>query len=61
MMMSKTHDERRGEMLDELRKYVPDAQVPKDMFRFTWASEPAQEAADLLAAANSTERPEKLV
>ncbi|KAB8255043.1 hypothetical protein BDV32DRAFT_154633 [Aspergillus pseudonomiae] len=31
MMMSKTHDERRAEMLDELRSYVADAEVPEDI------------------------------
>lgn len=49
MMMSKTHDERRAEMLDELRKYVPNAELPKDMFSFTWPSNPAQDAQRLLA------------
>ncbi|PLB54959.1 monooxygenase [Aspergillus steynii IBT 23096] len=52
MMMSKTHEERRGEMLDELRQYVPDAEIPKSMFTFTWGSDPAQEASDFLIAAN---------
>lgn len=50
MMMSKTPDERRAEMLDELRKYVPNAELPKDMFSFTWPSNPAQDAQGLLAA-----------
>ncbi|KAJ5833644.1 hypothetical protein N7474_001955 [Penicillium riverlandense] len=48
MMMSKTHDERRAEMLDELRKYVPNAEVPPDMFSFTWPSCPDQDAKRLL-------------
>ncbi|PYI12992.1 FAD/NAD(P)-binding domain-containing protein [Aspergillus japonicus CBS 114.51] len=46
--MSKTHDEKRGEMLDELRQFVPDAEVPKNMFAFTWSSYPAREAERLL-------------
>lgn len=50
MMMSKTHDERRAEMLDELRIYVPNAELPKDMFSFTWPSNPAQDSQGLLAA-----------
>lgn len=54
MMMSKTHDERRAEMLDELRKYVPSAELPKDMFSFTWPSNPAQDAQGLLAASQGT-------
>ncbi|KAJ5240518.1 uncharacterized protein N7469_002109 [Penicillium citrinum] len=48
MMMSKTHDERRAEMLAELREYVPDAEVPPDMFSFTWPSRPAEDARRLL-------------
>ncbi|KAJ6142737.1 hypothetical protein N7471_002190 [Penicillium samsonianum] len=50
MMMSKAPDERRAEMVDELRKYVPNAELPKDMFSFTWPSNPAQDAQGLLAA-----------
>ncbi|KAJ5131793.1 hypothetical protein N7448_005951 [Penicillium atrosanguineum] len=44
MMMSKVPDNRRAEMLDELRLYVPAAEVPEDMFSFTWNSYPVQEA-----------------
>ncbi|KAJ5339248.1 hypothetical protein N7452_005976 [Penicillium brevicompactum] len=50
MMMSRTQDERRAEMLDELRKYVPNAELPKDMFSFTWPSDPVQNAKHLLAS-----------
>lgn len=53
MMMSKTHDERRAEMLAELREYVPNAEVPKDMFSFTWPSNPAEDAKRLLAEQTS--------
>ncbi|KAJ6128922.1 hypothetical protein N7471_010139 [Penicillium samsonianum] len=53
MMMSKTHDERRAEMLAELREYVPNAEVPKDMFSFTWPSNPAEDARRLLAEQTS--------
>lgn len=49
MMMSKTHDERRAEMLDELRAYVPDGEIPESMFSYTWGSYPAREARRLLA------------
>lgn len=48
MMMSRTSDERRGEMLDELRRYVPNAELPKDMFAFTWPSDPVKGAARLV-------------
>ncbi|KAL4900723.1 hypothetical protein BDW74DRAFT_170681 [Aspergillus multicolor] len=51
MMMSRTNDERRAEMLDDLRRYVPDAEVPKDMFSYTWPSEPIKESAQLVEAA----------
>ncbi|KAJ5660679.1 uncharacterized protein N7484_000051 [Penicillium longicatenatum] len=50
MMMSKTHDERRAETLDELRKYVPKAEMPPDMFSFTWPSCPGRDAKRLLEA-----------
>ena len=48
MMMSKTHDERRAEMLEELHKYVPNAELPPDMFSFTWSSDPIRDARRLL-------------
>ncbi|KAE8310892.1 hypothetical protein BDV41DRAFT_566190 [Aspergillus transmontanensis] len=51
MLMSKTHDERRAEMLEELRSYVADAEVPKDMFAFTWPSDPIGEAHRLVQEA----------
>ncbi|CAG8201422.1 unnamed protein product [Penicillium salamii] len=50
MMMSRTNEERRAEMMDELRRYVPDAELPKDMFAFTWPSDPMTEAAQLVAS-----------
>lgn len=50
MMMSRTNDERRAEMLDELRRYVPNAELPGNMFEFTWPSDPVREAAQLVAA-----------
>ncbi|RAH64620.1 FAD/NAD(P)-binding domain-containing protein [Aspergillus aculeatinus CBS 121060] len=46
--MSKTHDEKRAEMLDELRQFVPEAEVPQNMFAFAWSSYPAREAERLL-------------
>ncbi|KAJ0419056.1 FAD/NAD(P)-binding domain-containing protein [Aspergillus carlsbadensis] len=44
MMMSRTADERRDEMLDELRRFVPGAVSPGCMFAYTWASDPIGEA-----------------
>lgn len=46
--MSKTHAEKRAEMLDELRQFVPEAEVPQNMFAFAWSSYPAREAERLL-------------
>ncbi|KAE8307049.1 FAD/NAD(P)-binding domain-containing protein [Aspergillus transmontanensis] len=51
MMMSKTHDERRAEMLEELRTYVPNAELPPDMFSFTWSSYPVRDTQRLLQVA----------
>ncbi|KAL4749498.1 hypothetical protein BDW72DRAFT_214015 [Aspergillus terricola var. indicus] len=51
MMMSRINDERREEMLDELRRYVPNAELPHEMFEYTWPSDPNKEAAQLVAAA----------
>ncbi|KAJ5689675.1 hypothetical protein N7462_004067 [Penicillium macrosclerotiorum] len=50
MILSKKPNERRAELLDELRTYVPDAEVPDDMFAYAWLSYPKQEAQRLLAA-----------
>lgn len=51
MMMSRTNDEQRREMLDELRRYVPDAEVPTNMLAFTWLSDPVKAAAQLVDTA----------
>lgn len=50
MLMSKVSDDRRGQMLDELRTYVPDAELPPDMFSYAWSSYPGREAQELLQA-----------
>ncbi|KAH7112975.1 monooxygenase [Dactylonectria estremocensis] len=49
MFMSKINDERRGEMMDDLRKFVPDAQLPKSMFEYAWDSYVVRDAQQLLA------------
>ncbi|RDW57961.1 uncharacterized protein DSM5745_11341 [Aspergillus mulundensis] len=51
MLMSQVPDERRREMLETLRTYVPDAEMPENMIAFTWSSYPARKAEMLLAAA----------
>lgn len=48
MIMSMTSDDRRGEMLEELRRYVPNAELPKDMVFFSWSSYPAEDARRVL-------------
>ncbi|KAL5337705.1 FAD/NAD(P)-binding domain-containing protein [Aspergillus crustosus] len=53
LFMSKTHDERRAQMLKELREYVPNAVVPKDMFSYTWLSYPGRDAEKLLTRART--------
>ncbi|RDW67481.1 uncharacterized protein DSM5745_09347 [Aspergillus mulundensis] len=50
MMMSQKPNERRAEMIEELRRYVADAEVPSDMFRFAWGSDPVGKARGLLTA-----------
>ncbi|KAH6997374.1 monooxygenase [Ilyonectria destructans] len=49
MFMSKINDERRGEMMDDLRKFVPDAELPKSMFEYAWDSYVVRDAQKLLA------------
>ncbi|KAI9372362.1 hypothetical protein BJX61DRAFT_507589 [Aspergillus egyptiacus] len=48
MMMSRTSDDRRHEMADELRRFVPDAEIPADMVAFTWPSDPMSDAAEVV-------------
>ncbi|KAF4548398.1 FAD-binding domain-containing protein 35 [Elsinoe fawcettii] len=50
MYMSRVENERRHEMLDDLRQFVPEATVPENMFAYTWESFPVKQAKDLLAA-----------
>ncbi|KAI0973196.1 monooxygenase [Xylaria arbuscula] len=44
VFMSRTNDEKRSTMMDELRKYIPDAQLPNNMFEYTWDSYPLRDA-----------------
>ncbi|RSL95400.1 hypothetical protein CEP52_012118 [Fusarium oligoseptatum] len=50
MLMSRINDERRGEMMDELRSYVPDAILPEDMFEYTWSSHVVKDSQEALRA-----------
>lgn len=44
MYMSMVHEEKRAEQLEVLRSFVPGAELPKDMFRYTWMSDPIGQA-----------------
>ncbi|QIW98252.1 hypothetical protein AMS68_003770 [Peltaster fructicola] len=49
LFMSRKRFDKREEMMPELRKYVPDAQFPEDMFRFAWSSCPDKLAMQALS------------
>jgi hypothetical protein len=51
MMMSRTADERRDEMLDDLRRFVPGAVSPECMLGYTWTSDPMREARRVIEGA----------
>ncbi|KAF4339358.1 3-hydroxybenzoate 6-hydroxylase 1 [Fusarium beomiforme] len=51
MFMSKINDERRGEMMEDLRKFVPDAELPPDIFPYLWNNFVLDDARKALAAA----------
>ncbi|KAF4441170.1 3-hydroxybenzoate 6-hydroxylase 1 [Fusarium acutatum] len=51
MFMSKVNDERRGEMMDDLRKFVPDAELPPNIFPYLWNNFVLDDAQKALAAA----------
>nr|RBR01147.1 hypothetical protein FVER53263_10647 [Fusarium verticillioides] len=51
MFMSKINDERRGEMMDDLRKFVPDAELPPNIFPYLWNNFVLDDANEALAAA----------
>ncbi|CAJ0547396.1 Ff.00g041500.m01.CDS01 [Fusarium sp. VM40] len=48
MFMSKVNDERRGTMMEDLRKFVPDAELPPDMFPYLWNDYVIQDAQNAL-------------
>ncbi|KAF5623600.1 hypothetical protein F25303_11809 [Fusarium sp. NRRL 25303] len=51
MFMSKINDERRGEMMDDLRRFVPDAELPPNIFPYLWNNFVLDDAQKALAAA----------
>ncbi|KAJ5151878.1 hypothetical protein N7492_010173 [Penicillium capsulatum] len=50
MMMSQKETNKRAEMMDKLRMYVPHAELPESMVSFCWSSKPDLEAQRLLEA-----------
>ncbi|KAF5675986.1 3-hydroxybenzoate 6-hydroxylase 1 [Fusarium circinatum] len=51
MFMSKINDERRGEMMENLRKFVPDAELPPNIFPYLWNNFVLDDAQKALATA----------
>ncbi|KAF5962598.1 salicylate 1-monooxygenase [Fusarium bulbicola] len=51
MFMSKINDERRGEMMEDLRKFVPDAELPPNIFPYLWNNFVLEDAQRALATA----------
>ncbi|KAF5607442.1 3-hydroxybenzoate 6-hydroxylase 1 [Fusarium pseudoanthophilum] len=51
MFMSKINDERRGEMMEDLRKFVPDAELPPNIFPYLWNNFVLEDAQKALAVA----------
>ncbi|EXL78283.1 hypothetical protein FOPG_07456 [Fusarium oxysporum f. sp. conglutinans race 2 54008] len=51
MFMSKINDERRGETMEDLRKFVPDAELPPNIFPYLWNNFVLDDAQKALAAA----------
>jgi salicylate hydroxylase len=49
MFMSKVNDERRATMMEDLRKFVPEAELPPDMFPYLWNDYVIQDAQKALA------------
>jgi salicylate hydroxylase len=48
LFMSRVGDEHRDAVMGDLRKYVPDAELPENMWTFAWTSFPVREANRLL-------------
>lgn len=47
--MSRVADHDRAKMIPELRKFVPDAEVPVNMFEYAWTSDPIAKARALVS------------
>ncbi|KAF5612500.1 hypothetical protein F25303_14365 [Fusarium sp. NRRL 25303] len=54
MYMSKVAYEKRRDMMDELHRYVPNAEYPEDLFKYFWGAYPGRDAKELLAQSSAT-------
>jgi salicylate hydroxylase len=50
MFLSRVGDELQEAVMDDLRRFVPNAKMPEDMFRYAWASYPTKDAEGMLAS-----------
>jgi salicylate hydroxylase len=50
LFMSRVADNKREEAMDDLHEFLPEAEMPENMFRFAWNSYPAQAAQKALSA-----------
>jgi salicylate hydroxylase len=50
MFLSRVGDELQEAVMGDLRRFVPNAKMPEDMFRYAWASYPTKDAEGMLAS-----------
>lgn len=51
LFTSRVGNEERAEVMEELRRYIPDAKMPENQVQYAWDSYPMKEAEKALAAA----------
>lgn len=51
MFMSRVGDQLRQTVVDDLKKFVPNAKMPENMFHFAWSSDPTKIAESALVNA----------
>jgi salicylate hydroxylase len=51
LFMSRVGNEDRAEVMEELKRYVPDATMPENMVMYAWDSYPVKAAEKALASA----------
>ncbi|KAH7072043.1 hypothetical protein BKA63DRAFT_567972 [Paraphoma chrysanthemicola] len=56
LFMSRVGDEHREVVMEDLRKYIPDAELPQNMWLYAWDSFPVKEAERALALEKRTIR-----